>query len=359
MSALRDQLIDELAQSGPMTLEAFMARALTDATHGYYVQRQPFGRAAPNGGDFTTAPEISQMFGELIGAWCADLWHRMGQPEAFCLAELGPGRGTLMADVMRAASVIPGFTKTVQVHFVEISPTLRQLQKEKLPNAHWHDDISTLPERPMIVLANEFFDALPIQQYRKDKNGWLPIMVDQREGALCFIDGAPLTEAELPTQALPSAQIGDIVETCAAANHVMMRLSKQLATHGGAALIIDYGYAEAAAGDSFQALQKHRFVDPLAAPGMADLTAHVNFAQLQKLATQCGLTSPPICQQGAFLTALGLDIRAQSLIQSAPEKAGQIAAERDRLAAPDQMGHLFKVLAVANQDCPPLAGFAP
>jgi len=358
MSALRDQLIDELATSGPMMLEAFMARALTDPTHGYYVQRQPFGRAAENGGDFTTAPEISQMFGELIGAWCADLWHRMGQPEAFCLAELGPGRGTLMADVLRAASVLPAFTKAAEVHLVEISPSLRQLQKQKLPHAHWHDDVSTLPALPMIVLANEFFDALPIQQYRKAESGWLPIMVDQRDGALCFVDGAPLAAAELPSQALPMAQIGDIVETCAAANQVMTDLADHLARCGGVALIIDYGYAQAAAGDSFQALQKHQFVDPLAAPGMADLTAHVNFEQLQKIAIQCGLTSPPICQQGGFLTALGLDIRAQSLIQSAPEKAGQIAAERDRLAAPDQMGHLFKVLAVASQDCPPLAGLA-
>ncbi len=357
MSALRDQLICELETSGPIMLEAFMARALTDPTYGYYVHRQPFGRAAPSGGDFTTAPEISQMFGELIGAWCADLWHRMGQPDPFCLAELGPGRGTLMADVMRAASVLPAFSKAAEVHLVEISPSLRQKQKEKVPNAQWHDDISTLPDLPMIVLANEFFDALPIQQFRRAENGWSPIMVDQCDGALCFVDGAPIAEADLPQQALPLAQIGEIIETCAAANQVMTDLAKQLAKRGGAALIIDYGYRQAAAGDSFQALQQHQFVDPLDAPGEADLTAHVNFEQLQKIAQECGLTSPPICQQGGFLRALGLDLRAQSLMQSAPDKAGQIAAERDRLAAPDQMGNLFKVLAVASPDCPPLAGF--
>ncbi|MDC0131310.1 SAM-dependent methyltransferase [Alphaproteobacteria bacterium] len=358
MLTLRDHLIEEIKASGPISLETFMTRALTDPAHGYYIHRQPFGRPSTGGGDFTTAPEISQMFGELIGAWCADLWHRMGQPERFCLAELGPGRGTLMADVLRAASVLPEFSAAVQVHFVEISPALRKLQAERVPEAIWHGELTSLPDLPMIVLANEFFDALPIQQFRKSNDGWHEIKVGQQQNALCFVDGPPMDTAQLPKQSLPDVAPGDIIETCAASHAVVKALADKLQAKGGAALIMDYGYRQAAAGDSFQALHQHQFVEPLDAPGQADLTAHVNFQSLQESAIQSGLVSSPITHQGDFLSALGLDIRARSLMQAAPEKAGQIGSERDRLAAPDQMGHLFKVLAIASPDCPPLAGFA-
>jgi NADH dehydrogenase [ubiquinone] 1 alpha subcomplex assembly factor 7 len=359
MFTLRDHFIQDIKASGPISLETYMTRALTDPAHGYYLTRQPFGQASASGGDFTTAPEISQMFGELIGAWCADLWHRMGQPKRFCLAELGPGRGTLMADVLRAASVLPEFSAAVQVHFVEVSPALKDLQAEKVPDAIWHQAVTSLPDLPMIVLANEFFDALPIQQFRKTEQGWHEIMVGQQQDALCFVDGPLLETAQLPAQNLPNVEPGDIIETCAASDAVVKSLADKLQTQGGAALIIDYGYRLAAAGDSFQALHQHQFVEPLEAPGHADLTAHVNFQSLKESALQAGLIGTEIINQGDFLAALGLDIRAASLIQATPEKAGQIGSERDRLAAPDQMGHLFKVLAIASPDCPPLAGFAP
>ena len=177
MTPLKKILIEEISANGPMQLADYMARALSDPEHGYYMQRRPFGTRGDDGGDFITAPEVSQMFGELIGAWLADLWHRMGQPQDFCLVELGPGRGTLMGDILRAANVLPDFIKAAQMHFVETSPTLRAAQKQAVPHATWHDDVTTLPAAPTLLVANEFFDALPVQQYRKQGNDWLPVMV--------------------------------------------------------------------------------------------------------------------------------------------------------------------------------------
>jgi NADH dehydrogenase [ubiquinone] 1 alpha subcomplex assembly factor 7 len=350
----------ELQESGPITLQAYMRRALTDPTYGYYIQRQPLGSAGVNGGDFTTAPEISQMFGELLGAWCADLWHRMDSPAELRLVELGPGRGTLMADILRAASVLPAFSQAVEVHFVEISPTLRALQAEKVPDAHWHDDLAALPAsqgQPMIVLANEFFDALPIQQFRKTDSGWDEMMVAEAAEALVFTERACDTAPFSPLQRLPEVETGDIVEVCPDAEQVMRLLADKLTIAGGAALIIDYGYSAPSVGDSFQALHRHTYTDPLANPGEADLTAHVNFSYLRDAATTSGLAGTQIVQQGAFLQALGLDVRAQALCASSPDRQRQILAERDRLAAADQMGHLFKVLGLASASCPPLAGF--
>ena len=360
MSALKSILLQEIAKNGPMSLAAYMQRALTDPQHGYYMQRRPFGAPDTDGGDFITAPEVSQMFGELLGAWLADLWDRMGRPAPFCLAELGPGRGTLMADMMRAAAVLPEFSATAQVHFIEVSPALREAQKQAVPKAQWHDDLTTLPALPTLIVANEFFDALPIHQFKKSANGWDEIHIDADGDKLAFVPRptngtsfSPALEACLP----PSLSQNDIVETCPAGEAAMAQLSGHIATHGGAALIIDYGHAEAGAGDSFQALEKHKYVDPLVAPGMADLTAHVNFPLLAHIAQTEGLNAAPIARQGVFLEALGLNIRAQQLMQASPGREKQINEERLRLAAPQHMGQLFKVLAVAHQDMPPLAGF--
>lgn len=361
MSALKSILLQEIAENGPMSLAAYMQRALTDPQHGYYMQRRPFGAPDTDGGDFVTAPEVSQMFGELIGAWLADLWDRMGCPAPFCLAELGPGRGTLMADILRAASVLPDFGAAAQVHFIEVSPALRDAQKQAVPHAAWHDDVTGLPALPTLFIANEFFDALPIHQFAKSANGWDEIHIDADGDALTFTshptDAAVLSPA-LKACLPPNLAQGDIVEACPAGEAHMAQLSAHIAAHGGAALIIDYGHAEIGAGDSFQALERHEFVDPLAAPGMADLTAHVNFPLLAHIAQTEGLNAAPIARQGAFLEALGLNIRAQQLMQASPGREKQINDERLRLGAPQHMGDLFKVLAVAHKKMPPLAGFS-
>ena len=362
MTPLKEILLAEINANGPISLAGYMQRALADPAHGYYMQRRPFGRQGEDGGDFITAPEVSQMFGELIGAWLADLWQRMGAPDRFCLAELGPGRGTLMADILRAAAVLPAFGDAAEVHFVETSKALRAAQKQAVPQAHWHDDVSTLPTLPCLLVANEFFDALPIDQYKKTASGWVPILVSAENDDLVFCDGAEIDApfSENLTACLPQdLPRGTIVECAPAVETAMTHLSRHIAKNGGAALLIDYGHAEPACGDSFQAMRGHGFVDPLAAPGMADLTAHVNFPLLAHIAEAAELTSAPITEQGHFLEALGLSLRAQQLMQLSPGRDLQIQAERHRLAAPQEMGQLFKVLAVAHQDMPPLAGFLP
>jgi NADH dehydrogenase [ubiquinone] 1 alpha subcomplex assembly factor 7 len=360
MTPLKKILIEEISANGPMLLADYIARVLGDPDHGYYMQRRPFGTQNKDGGDFITAPEVSQMFGELIGTWLADLWHRMGQPSDFCLVELGPGRGTLMADILRAANVLPDFAKAAQVHFVETSPALRAAQKQVVPQAVWHNDISTLPQAPTLLIANEFFDALPVQPYRKQGDDWAPIIVTADGDNLALVDGdttqAPFSEAL--TACLPDTiNDGDIVESAAAVESAMHNLAQHIATHGGAALLIDYGHAKPACGDSFQAMRGHGYVDPLAEPGLADLTAHVNFPLLAHIAEATGLTAAPIIEQGLFLEALGLSLRSQQLIQLSPDCEADIESERHRLAAPQEMGSLFKVLAVAHANMPPLAGF--
>jgi len=362
MTPLKQILLEEIAANGPIALVDFMQRALADPTHGYYMHRRPFGATDTDGGDFITAPDVSQMFGELIGAWLADLWMRMGQPSPFCLAELGPGRGTLMADILRAANVLPDFSAAAQVHFVETSAALRAAQKHLVPRATWHDTPATLPALPTLIIGNEFFDALPIQQYRKQTNGWSPVLVTAKDNNLVFADGeievAPFSDALMAC--LPdTVEHGDIVECAPMVETTMQVAAHHIATHGGAALLIDYGHAAPACGDSFQAMRGHGFVDPLAEPGLADLTAHVNFPLLAHIAETAGLTAAPIAEQGRFLEALGLSLRAQQLTQLSPGREIDIQSERQRLAAPQEMGSLFKVLGVAHKDMPMLAGFLP
>lgn len=362
MTPLKKILLEEISENGPMPLADYMARALGDPTHGYYMQRRPFGQAGEDGGDFMTAPEVSQMFGELIGAWLADLWLRMGQPKPFCLAELGPGRGTLMADILRAANVLPDFTAAVQVHFVETSAALRAAQKQLVPQAIWHDTLGTLPAMPTLIIGNEFFDALPIQQYKKQPDGWSPIMVSADNDNLVFADGKSQAAvfSDALAACLPDAMAhGAIVEYAPMVEAAMHTAAQHIATHGGAALLIDYGHAAPACGDSFQAMRGHGFVDPLAEPGLADLTAHVNFPLLAHIAETAGLTAAPLAEQGRFLEALGLSLRAQQLMQLSPGREVDIQTERHRLAAPQEMGSLFKVLGVAHKDMPVLAGFLP
>lgn len=350
MTPLADLLIRRISQSGPITLADYMADCLMHPTYGYYATRDPFGQ----GGDFTTAPEISQMFGELLGLCLAQSWLDQGAPAAFTLAELGPGRGTLMADVLRATARVPGFHTAARLHLVETSPTLRARQRATLGShpVTWLDHTQDLPDAPLYLLANEFFDALPIRQFTRTPQGWSETMIGVSNDALTLGRAAPATIPAL-THRLTDTAPGDIVELCPAAPAIMQTLSDRIMRHGGAALILDYGDWHSK-GDTVQALKSHRFTDPLADPGEADLTAHVDFAALAAHTTQHAYTT-----QGALLTALGIHARAAQLAQrlTGDPLTQHLAATR-RLTAPEEMGQLFKALAVypPNAHSPP--GFA-
>jgi NADH dehydrogenase [ubiquinone] 1 alpha subcomplex assembly factor 7 len=340
------QLAETLKARGQVSLADYMA----SANAVYYGTRDPLGVD----GDFITAPEISQMFGELIGMWFADLWIRAGKPQVHYV-ELGPGRGTLAKDALRAMAMV-GLMP--DIHLVETSPILRLRQAENLPAPLWHDDVSTLPDdAPLLVIANEFFDALPIHQIVKAEQGWHQRDVAATGAAFTPVVGKPVPDTIIPA-ALKNAPNGSVIETCPTGIRIMSALASRLAQQGGAGLIVDYGYEGPALGDTFQAVKAHAFADPFAEPGERDLTAHVDFATLSAAAERCGaLVAGPI-GQGQFLTRLGLIERADALAKARPAQANQIAAARDRLAGLDQMGRLFRVLAVRNEAWPQGEGFA-
>jgi NADH dehydrogenase [ubiquinone] 1 alpha subcomplex assembly factor 7 len=319
---------------------------MAEANAAYYGGRDPLGRA----GDFITAPEISQMFGELIGLWAADLILRAGAVDA-AYVELGPGRGTLAADALRAmakAGLKP------EVHFVETSPVLRTKQEDAVPGAQSHDDVCTLPTgRPLLIVANEFFDALPIRQFERTARGWRERMVANN----VLLPGEADCADDIPL-ALSDAALGAIVERNPAAEAIMAILARKIAAQGGALLALDYGYEGPATGDTLQAMASHHYADPLAAPGTRDLTAHVDFAMLAAVARENGLRPTPCVTQGAFLTALGINARATTLAKANPAEADAIETARHRLAAPEAMGRLFKAIGLRHPDWPMPAGFA-
>ncbi len=326
-----------------------MTWCLADPADGYYIKQDPFGR----GGDFITAPEVSQLFGELIGGWLADAWRRIGAPSPVNLVEAGPGRGTLMADILRVASHQPGFRDAVQVHLVEISPVLRTVQQETLENCtankNWHDSLDSVPDGPVLLVANEFFDALPIRQYVAGASGW-------RERRIGLTDTGELTFSLGPgTLDLPKAPEGSIAEISPASLAVMERIADRIGRYGGAALVIDYGYSGPATGETLQAVRKHDYVGVLADPGDADLTAHVDFAALERACGDCDVTCHGPIGQGEFLLALGLLERAGQLGHGKDETVQKsVQAAVERLAGPDQMGELFKVMAVTSGQVIPL-----
>ena len=338
-----------------MTVERYMALCLGHPVYGYYRTRDPLGAR----GDFTTAPEISQMFGELIGLWAAEVWRAMGEPSPVRLVELGPGRGTLMADALRAARALPAFRSATAVHLVETSPALRARQEAALAPAgapvSWLGDLAEVPDGPAIVVANEFFDALPIRQFIGTERGWCERLVGLSEGGLAF-GLAPEPAGDVPLPVRPGAML----EWPAAGVAVMGRLAARLAAQGGAALVIDYGHARSGFGDTLQAVRHHAYADPLADPGEADLTAHVDFALLASAGRSAGATVQGPLPQGDFLRALGIDSRAATLKRRAtPAQAGAVDAAVARLAGTGegQMGELFKVLGLCAPDLPPLPGF--
>lgn len=356
---LSERLKRRIALQGPMTVGDFMADVLTHPERGYYATRDPFGVH----GDFTTAPEISQMFGELVGLWCADVWQRTGTPSPIALVELGPGRGTLMADALRAAKVMPGFRDAVEVHLVEVSPALRAKQDEALAEVRptWHADVTTLPEKPLLVIANEFFDALPVRQFVRTPRGWAERLVgyDAETDRLAFALGRPdARAAAMVPDALRESPVGAVVEVSPAAISVMAELARRVSVHGGAALAIDYGRSEAKAEATLQAVRGHARADVLDSPGSADLTAHVDFPALARVAEESGATAHGPVEQGTFLRALGIEARAEILARNAtPTQAEDIRSALRRLTNASEMGALFKALCVAPRTFGVPAGF--
>ena len=339
-------LLDRIAAQGPLGLHEYMAECLLHPQHGYYTTRPPFGTE----GDFITAPEISQMFGELLGLCLAQSWIDQGSPTQFSLAELGPGRGTLMADVLRATKRVAGFHAAMRLHLIEASPRLRALQGQTLTgyDVTWATDISALPDAPLFLLANEFFDALPIRQFRREGDMWCETLIGAEEGRLIFGKSAPMSLDRKDTKS------GDIVEVCPSADGIMAQISRRISAYGGVGIIIDYGGWNGL-GDTFQAMRSHKYVDPLHNPGQADLTAHVDFAALTRAAVPCVCT---YTTQGAFLSRLGIAQRAAVLAKSLTGDAltAHLLAT-DRLTLDAQMGELFKVLGIRPTGAPPLAGF--
>lgn len=352
VDGLADHLRALIAREGPITVERFMAETLGHPEYGYYRKGDPLGAA----GDFITSPEITQVFGELIGAWCAVVWQQMGRPDPVRLVELGPGRGTLMADALRAIARTAGeFHAALRLHLVETSPALRAKQEAALgpANATWHEDLRAVPLGPMLLVANEFFDALPIQQFVRQADGWHQRLVDTNGGGFCFA-----LSPEAVTQPVDLEKNGAIVEACPAGLAMARQIGRRLKAQGGAALIVDYGYAPSAAGDTLQAVRGHTFHDVLDAPGTADLTAHVDFAALARAAGRAGVKNFGPVPQGAFLSRLGLHQRIDTLAGAAdPTQAAELRAAGRRLIDAKEMGTLFKVLALSGPDQPPPPGF--
>ncbi|SHH98512.1 class I SAM-dependent methyltransferase [Marivita hallyeonensis] len=355
MTALADILRRQISMTGPLTLAQYMTACLLHPEHGYYTTQDAFGAD----GDFTTAPEISQMFGELIGLSLAQAWLERGSPDEFVLAELGPGRGTLMVDLLRATARVPGFHAAARLHLVEASPRLRALQSDVLGpfKPVWHNTIEDVPtDLPMFLVANEFFDALPIRQFQRDPKGWREVMVGLSDtGGLTLGLSAP-APIEMLDHRLDDTEEGGIVEACAHGTAVVDAVAARIAKNGGAALIVDYG-GWRSVGDTFQAVRAHKPVDPLAEPGQADLTAHVDFEPLAEAAKANGCGVTEMTPQGVFLERLGITQRAQSLAAGLRDAAltDHVAAHR-RLTHPDEMGTLFKVLGIHARDDSPLPG---
>ena len=344
---LADSFRRLIANTGPISLAQFMG----EANARYYAGKNPLGAA----GDFVTAPEISQMFGELIGLWLADLWTRAGYPAPVQYVELGPGRGSLAADALRA---MQRHGLEPRVHLVEGSPALRALQRSAVPQAQFHDDLAQVPpDGSLLLVANEFLDALPVHQLVMTESGWREIMVSIDEaGRFVPVPGDRPIDAAVPMDRR-AADIGTVIEICAAAAAIVAEAAQRLAQQGGAALFIDYGHAAPRAGSTLQAVRAHRMVDPFDDPGAADLTTHVDFATLATVGVSRGARWLGTVSQGSWLRALGIEARADVLATAAPQHAGSLMRAKDRLAGDEQMGLLFKVMGLAGPEWPDAAGF--
>jgi SAM-dependent MidA family methyltransferase len=352
-----------IARSGPIPIVEFMNLCLYDPQHGYYNHCSPFGAA----GDFVTAPEISQMFGELIGLWAAEVWRLVEAPDPIALIEFGPGRGTMMVDMLRATRAVPEFRRAARVHFIETSPDLRRRQRQTLSGVDdvplsWHVTIDEVPVGPSIIVANELLDALPIRQAERRRDGWHERAVAVNAGGELTLTVAPDPLSDFPPNLPPAvaeAPVGAVFEwrTDDFATSIAHRVAA-----GGAALIIDYGHIKSAPGDTFQAVRAHQYASPLASPGLSDLTAHVDFEALGKAAQAAGAHVHGPTEQGIWLKRLGIEARAGVLQTNATEEQRPgIAAALRRLTGigPDQMGSLFKVMGFSTPGIAQLPGFGP
>lgn len=346
MNLLEERLRMVIEADGPIPLDRYMQQALTDPECGYYTRLDDIGAQ----GDFITAPEISQMFGELMGLWIADMWMRMGSPAGAVVAELGPGKGTLMADAMRAIQrAAPEMLVGCQLWLVEASPRLREMQGERLQaySPNWAETVEDLPEKPLLVIANEFLDALPVRQIVKRGDDWAERAVDMSGDALAMTEIVP--QGELPAEMPPMTE-GEVLEISPARAAAVRTLAAQVATHGGAALLIDYGHELTVPGDTLQAMKAHAFHPVLETPGEADLTSHVDFAALARSARQDGLNILGPIGQRQFLLRLGMEARLAQLLKSADaDTANALTAGFRRLTDPAHMGHLFKVMCLSNE----------
>lgn len=342
------RLAKQIAATGPISVAEYMRAANAE----YYGKGDPFGVA----GDFITAPEISQMFGELIGLWLADLWMRGGRPDDVNLVELGPGRGTLMADILRT---VARFDFAPKVHFVENSEYLRANQLRNVPTASHHDTLESLPKTgPLLIIANEFFDALPVRQYEATHAGWRErVVVRERGGKFVAMPGTRAVDHLVPPS-IRNAPSPTIYETSPDIAEMLFELSARLLVQGGALLIVDYGYSLPGLGSTLQALKSHVFADPFENPGDHDLSAHVNFPEIVNLGHMRELRVSGPIEQGRWLKALGIEQRVQMLSAAAPDRADDIQNMRDRLVEPAEMGTLFKVLALSSENWPEPEGFA-
>ncbi len=351
MSTLENHIKDLIRAQGPISIAHYMELCLTHPKLGYYTRRDPLGRA----GDFITAPEVSQMFGELVGLFMADYWLALGQPKPFHFIELGPGRGTLMADALRAIKIVPGMAEAAKVFFLEVSPALKKKQKKAVPAASFVETLDEVPPGPAFIIANEFFDCLPIRQFVKSDDGWAERMVGLENDDLAIT----LSEKALPPNLPLTAGRGAIFEICPQAGFWIDAMATKINTGGGISLVIDYGYGNPGFGDTFQAIQEHAYSNVLKNPGSADLTAHVNFLNLKAKAQSAGLEVYGPLAQGDFLQNIGIEHRAQQLLQKAGKKLEkEILSAVGRLVSGDQMGSLFKVLALTKKDQPEPEGMA-
>lgn len=362
MSPLAALIAERIVAEGPISIADYMAMALYHPRYGYYRRRHPIGAD----GDFVTAPEISQMFGELVGVWCSEVWRSLGCPDPFALVEVGPGRGTLMADALRAiAAVRPACAAALRVHLVEISVPLRRQQRRTLRAGRserpvrWHADLASVPDGPAVIVANEVFDALPVRQYVRRSGAWLErrVGLDPETARFDVVEKPPAPDDDPPPD-LADVADGAIVEVAPAARAMMAAIARRVIAAGGAALVVDFGH-EGGIGDTVQAVRRHAFHDVLAAPGEVDLSAHVDFAALAAVATAAGARAYGPLPQGEFLVRLGIGVRAERLAATGTA-AGQraLALALRRLVSPFEMGTLFKVLAVTAPMLAPPPGFS-
>ncbi|MBR0757832.1 SAM-dependent methyltransferase [Bradyrhizobium jicamae] len=350
-----------IKSAGPMPVWRYMELCLMHPDHGYYLSRDPLGRE----GDFTTAPEVSQMFGELLGLWSASIWRAIGSPPELRLIELGPGRGTMMADALRALRVLPPLYQAISVHLVEVNPVLREKQRATLSgvrNISWHDTIDDVPEGPAVILANEYFDVLPIHQMVRKETGWHERTVGMdANGNLYFAaapDPTPRFDVLLPPL-VRAAPLGAVFEW--RPDNEIMKIASRVRDQDGAALLIDYGHLRSDAGDTFQAIARHSFADPLKTPGQADVTAHVDFQALSRAAEDVGARVHGPVTQGDFLKRLGVEARAAGLMAKAtPEVSADIAGALKRLTDSGRggMGSMFKAMAVSEPRITAIAGLS-